>query len=49
VNSMPSRLGDKFVMSRWAELVKLGAEKPDPEDVRMVEKPGPKASRPSSW
>ena len=41
--------GDKFVMKQMGRgFVKVGAEKPDPEDVRMVEEAGPKPSRRSS-
>ncbi len=36
---MPSKaFGDKFVMKQMGRgFVKVGAEKPDPEDVKMVE------------
>ena len=48
--------GDKFVMKQMGRgFVKVGAEKPDPEDVRMVEEAwaegggGDQLRRPGTW
>jgi len=41
--------GDKFVMKQMGRgFVKVGTEKPDPEDVKMVEEAWPRARRRSS-
>jgi cob(I)alamin adenosyltransferase len=41
--------GDKFVIRQMGRgFVKVGAAKPDPEDVRMVEQAGPRAKKRSS-